>query len=95
LIGDGVMRTASAERVNGPDSTLVVPTRFGYGFALHDVLAPMLGERSFGHSGVGGSLGYADPETKVGFGYVMNQMGGGVAGDPRTIALNDALRSCL
>ena len=95
LIGDGVMRTASAERVNGPDSTLVIPTRFGYGFALHDEMAPMLGEGSFGHSGAGGSLGYADPDAKVGYGYVMNQMGGGIIGDPRTIALNDALRTCL
>ena len=30
--------------------------------------------RVFGHSGAGGSLGFADLEAKVGFGYVMNRM---------------------
>ena len=51
--------------------------------------------RRFGHAGAGGSLGYADPESGVGYGYVMNQMHSGIAGDPRAIALNDAVRSCL
>ena len=54
-----------------------------------------MGAASFGHAGAGGSLGYADPDAKVGYGYVMNQMAGGIAGDPRTIALNEAVRTCL
>ena len=31
-------------------------------------------QRSFGHGGMGGALGFADLEAKVGFGYTMNQM---------------------
>ncbi len=95
LIDDDRVATASAEAVHGPDACLVLPTRFGMGFMLDGELAPMLSPSSFGHAGAGGSLGYADPEAKVGYGYVMNQMAGGIAGDPRTIALNDAVRSCL
>ena len=95
LIGDDSVATARREAVNGPDACLVLPTRFGMGFMLDGEFAPMLSASSFGHAGAGGSLGYADPDTKVGYGYVMNQMAGGIAGDPRTVALNDAVRSCL
>jgi CubicO group peptidase (beta-lactamase class C family) len=95
LVGDEVMRVMSSEAVNGPDAALVAPTRFGMGFMLENELVPLVGRRGFGHAGAGGSLGQADPDTGVGYGYVMNQMLGGLAGDPRTIRLNDAVRACL
>ena len=95
LVGDHTVAAMSAEQVKGPDESLVLETRFGCGFMLHGLLCPMLTPDSFGHPGAGGSLGYASPSTGVAYGYVMNQMGGGVAGDPRTIALNDAVRACL
>lgn len=95
LIGDDSVAAARSEAVNGSDACLVLPTRFGMGFMLDGEFAPMLSEASFGHAGAGGSLGYADAEAKVGYGYVMNQMAGGIAGDPRTVALNDAVRACL
>ena len=41
------------------------------------------GRRAFGHSGAGGSLGFADAEHGVGFGYVMNRMQVGLAEDKR------------
>jgi CubicO group peptidase (beta-lactamase class C family) len=31
-------------------------------------------DEAFGHAGMGGSLGFADPVSRVGFGYVMNHM---------------------
>jgi CubicO group peptidase (beta-lactamase class C family) len=95
LIDDTTVDAVRAEAVNGPDACLVVPSRFGMGFMLDGELTPMLSPGSFGHAGAGGSLGYADPEAKVGYGYVMNQMGGGIAGDPRTINLTEAIRTCL
>jgi len=95
LIADETMDAARTQRVNGPDRTLIMPTRFGAGFWLHNELAPMIRDGSFGHPGAGGSLGYANPELGIGYGYVMNQMGAGIAGDPRTVALNDAIVSCL
>jgi CubicO group peptidase (beta-lactamase class C family) len=48
---------------------------------------------SFGSLGAGGALGFADPETGVGYAYVTNRMGTRLAGDPRDVALRDALYS--
>lgn len=95
LLGAETVERFRAEQVHGPDECLVVESRFGLGFMLDSTMCPMLGPGSFGHPGAGGSLAYADPESGVAYGYVMNQMGGGIAGDPRTISLNDAVRACL
>ena len=62
---------------------------------LHQEGRPIgLSERSFGHYGNGGSLGFADPTTGVAFGYVLNR-----PGDrwqvPRSRRLIAALRSSL
>jgi CubicO group peptidase (beta-lactamase class C family) len=95
ILGDATMRAASAEERNGPDRTLIADTRFAMGFMLNNDIVPLLGPNAFGHAGAGGSLGQADPDLGVGYGYVMNQMLSGVTGDPRTIRLNDAVHSCL
>ena len=95
LIGDGTVRTVRAERSRGPDKTLVVECAWGLGFMRTDEMNPMLTTESFGHPGAGGSQAYGDLEHRVGFGYVMNQMGGNITGDPRAASLTDAIRSCL
>jgi CubicO group peptidase (beta-lactamase class C family) len=95
LLAPETVEAVRAERVNGPDLTLVQPTRFGAGFWLHNDSTPMIQDGSFGHPGAGGSLGYANPELGVGYGYVMNQMKSNVAGDPRACALNDAVLASL
>ncbi|CAN5816022.1 EstA family serine hydrolase [soil metagenome] len=88
---------ARAERVFGHDAILGVKTRFGLGFMLPqegaEAYGPNLG--SFGHAGAGGSLGFADPDARVGFGYVTNRMGSAILVDPRARALIDALYACL
>jgi CubicO group peptidase (beta-lactamase class C family) len=50
---------------------------------------------TFGHPGAGGSLGFADPDAKVGFGYAMNQMSLEPLLDPRAKALIDATYASL
>jgi CubicO group peptidase (beta-lactamase class C family) len=60
--------------------------RFLLGF-LH---LPCVGPRSFGHTGRGGSLGLADPDVGIGFGYVMNRMSMR-ADDPRVSSLLGAV----
>ena len=77
------------------DEVILTPTRFGLGFSLPPMLALGCGDRSFGHPGAGGSLGLADPEARIGFGYVMNQMLFDPAGDPRSTGLLRALYECL
>src|SRR6478736_2075363 len=48
-------------------------------------------DKAFGWPGAGGSFGFADPDTGVGFGYVMNRMGFHAHSDPRELALRQAL----
>jgi CubicO group peptidase (beta-lactamase class C family) len=50
---------------------------------------------SFGSPGTGGSLGFADPTTGIGYGYVTSQIGTSLTGDPRDVALRDALYAAL
>ena len=59
------------------------------------MLAQGCGANCFGHPGAGGSLGFADPDEGLGFGYVMNQMSFDAAGDPRSTALVAALYDSL
>jgi CubicO group peptidase (beta-lactamase class C family) len=70
---------------------LGVPTRFGLGFMLG--FGP--GPKSFGHPGSGGSVGFADPDAGIGFGYAMNRMIGVGPDDGRAERLVDALYRCL
>lgn len=95
LLDPATVEAASRMQVEGPDKVLIAPTRFGTGFMLHSEFSPLLGDRSFGHSGAGGSLGFADPDSGIAFGYVMNQMRLGLAADERSLTLIRALRSCL
>lgn len=46
---------------------------------------------AFGAPGAGGSMGYADPQTGIGYGYVTNRMGTNPQGDPRDVALRAAI----
>jgi CubicO group peptidase (beta-lactamase class C family) len=53
------------------------------------------GPKSFGHFGAGGSVGWADPEAGLSFGYVMNRMDMGLAGDVRSTRLIDACYAAI
>jgi CubicO group peptidase (beta-lactamase class C family) len=53
------------------------------------------GARSFGSPGTGGALGFADPDIGLGYAYVTSRMGTTFTGDPRDIALRDALYAAL
>jgi CubicO group peptidase (beta-lactamase class C family) len=95
LLTDATVEQARAEQVSGPDRTLIVPTRYGTGFQL-PVAWPLLSADSFGHSGLGGALGFADPRYQVGFGYVQNQLLAVTGtGDPRTGGLIAAVADAI
>lgn len=68
--------------------------RWGTGFMLASPPSrPMLSDRSFGHDGAGGQLGFADDTYRVGFAYLSNQMGPVL--DQRANELTSALLRCL
>ena len=48
-------------------------------------------DKAYGWPGAGGSFGFADPDTGIGFGYVMNNMRFAMLDDPRHVALRQAL----
>lgn len=89
------LRLARTEASSGPDRVLIAPSRFGLGYMLHGIAAPLLTPASFGHPGRGGALGFADPETGIAFGYVTNGQQPGVTADPRAQALVRAVREAL
>jgi CubicO group peptidase (beta-lactamase class C family) len=85
------------------DATLMMPTRFALGFMKsmdnrrrHPAGdSAILGRRAFGHVGAGGSIGFADPECGLSFGYTMNRMGAGILLNERGQGLIDAAYGCL
>jgi len=86
------------EQSVGPDAVLLLSTRFGLGFMLPQQSRDTRfgpSESAFGHPGAGGSLGFADPEGKIGFGYAMNKMGPSILVDARPLALIDAVYASL
>ena len=50
--------------------------------------------RSFGHHGIGGSIGFCDPDAGVGFSYACNKMHAVGTNGPRAARLIDAFYAC-
>jgi CubicO group peptidase (beta-lactamase class C family) len=101
---DQVWRMSQVSMVSHKDPILQIPTRFALGFMKtmdnrhlwgDDFQTLLLGDRAFGHVGAGGSLGFADPDCGLAFGYTMNRMGPGSLMNPRGQALVDAVYSKL
>ncbi|HKF65957.1 MAG TPA: serine hydrolase domain-containing protein [Vicinamibacterales bacterium] len=68
--------------------------RFSLGFMKSSREWPFGSEGSFGSPGAGGSLGFADPAAGIGYAYVTSRMGTSLTGDPRDVALREALYKC-
>jgi CubicO group peptidase (beta-lactamase class C family) len=77
------------------DECMKADLQFSLGFMKPSRTWPFGSPRSFGSPGSGGSLGFADPATGIGYAYVTSQMGTRLAGDPRDVALRNALYSAL
>lgn len=88
--------TAAPNEGLGRDQVLGVESYFALGF-LRPGPRVAFGStpRAFGAPGAGGSFGFADPDTRLGYAYVMNRMDFYLADDPREKSLRDALYSAL
>lgn len=95
LVAPELLREATTEHSCGDDLVLHRPSRFGLGFQLTQAARPLgPNPRSFGHFGSGGALGFADPDARLAFGYVMNHMGPRWQ-NPRNAALIEATYASL
>ncbi len=103
---DGEMLEAMSvvSSASAVDAVLLVGLRFALGFmkSSDNRRSPpgatdslILSEAAFGHAGMGGSLGFADPLARLAFGYTMNKQGRGVLLNERGQALVDAVYRAL
>lgn len=69
--------------------------QFSLGFMKRCPVWPFGNEGSFGAPGTGGSLGFADPKAGIGYAYVTSRMGTALTGDPRELALRDAVYAAV
>jgi len=72
------------------DEALKGEIQFSLGFMKTCPNWPFGRAGAFGSPGAGGSLGFADPQSGMAYAYVTNRLGG-VTGDPRDLALRNAL----
>ena len=75
LLSSELLAEATRPQSVGYCPVLGEEVSFGLGFQPTRTNRPLgPNPRSFGHFGTGGSLGFADPDTGVAFGYVMNHV---------------------
>jgi CubicO group peptidase (beta-lactamase class C family) len=95
ILSQETLAAGTEEQVYGHDLINNRPSRFGIGFQLTHPERPLGPNRgAFGHFGAGGSLGFCDPEARIAFGYVTNDMGPRWQ-NPRNRALIDAVYASL
>jgi len=105
LVGaEALARMGAVSVATHEDAVLAIPTRFSLGFMksmdnrrLDNAVAcsAILSEAAFGHVGAGGSIGFADPDCNMSFGYTMNRMGLGILLNDRGQSLVDAAYSAI
>ena len=102
------LRSMTTTLTDSVDRVFQIPTAFSAGFmkdsknAKRRIFGRTCPERqsngstsSFGHPGAGGGHAFADPENKISFAYVMNQMEQSVLPNEKSLRLVDAIYDLL
>lgn len=97
LMSPATLDQAITEQHNMVEVMMERPYHQALGFLLSSPPIVWMGpgRRSFGHHGVGGSIGLGDPDAKVGFAYAMNKMHARIDNGPRSRRLIEAVYRCL
>lgn len=77
------------------DECMKGQVEFSLGFMKPNQVIRFGSPTSYGAPGAGGAMGFADPATGIGYGYVTCQMGTTLTGDPRDVALREALYAAI
>ena len=103
-LGADTLARLKRPSVAGLDALLLVPTSFALGFMVstdnrrrtgRSGDSAVLGPTAFGHVGLGGSIGFRDPDEDLAFAYVMNAHGDGVLLNDKGQDLVDATYRAL
>lgn len=86
---------ATPARAGSYDACFRAPAAFSLGFMKPSETFAFGSGAAFGAPGAGGSMGFADPALRLGYGYVTDRMGAELRGDPRDVALRRALGEVL
>ena len=96
IVGSTALSAALKTEVDGPiDAVIGGKLRRTRGFMLNSEGAFGSNPASFGHSGAGGSIGFADAQCNLALGYAMNQMQSDNTPQPRSKVLLDAVYRCI
>ncbi len=108
FLSEKTMSWMTATLTDGIDRVLQIPTAFSAGLmkdsktSMHRIFGRTHSEQqsngstsAFGHPGAGGSHAFADPENKISFAYVMNQMEQSVLPNEKSLRLVDAIYDLL
>jgi CubicO group peptidase (beta-lactamase class C family) len=96
VLTPALIAEAARERIRGQDLVLPFEMSWGAGFMRNEtVTAWGPGLQTFGHSGWGGSCGFADPERRFAGAYVMNKQSTQLLGDDRPKRLIEAAYTAL
>jgi CubicO group peptidase (beta-lactamase class C family) len=103
--GDLGLNRKTLERLEQPslppslgsaDAVFRIDMAYSHGFCKPFPFFPFSNStRAYGTPGAGGSQGFADPETALGFAYVPNSLLLGAIDDKRAAALRQAIYSCV
>jgi CubicO group peptidase (beta-lactamase class C family) len=93
LLSDAQLERMIAEQHNQMELLQDRPYHQAMGVLLNTPEAVCMGPnmRSFGHHGLGGSIGFGDPDARLGFSYCCNQMHAVGTNGPRARRLIDAV----
>ncbi|MEX0751058.1 MAG: serine hydrolase, partial [Dehalococcoidia bacterium] len=97
ILSEATVRRMSAPQSHRPDRVLIIPIRWSMGYMNGGAAGWPQGPRetSFGHPGAGGSVGFADPEIGMAFGFVPNLILQDMIGAVRGGALAHVARECV
>jgi CubicO group peptidase (beta-lactamase class C family) len=86
----------SKQQTRRPDKVIIVEVGWALGYMTGGIEGWPQGPRetAFGHAGLGGSIGYCDPEIGMAFGFTTNALAMDLIGYGRTAVLAASARAC-